>query len=287
MKISGFTIVRNAQILDYPFPQNILSILPLCDEFVINCGDSQDQTLQVCKDFKKEYPKIKVVESVWPTEKQTGGGQLKIQTDLALHECRGSWCFYIQADEVVHEADWPKIISHLERADELSDVDGILFDYLHFYGSSHYTMKGRNWYRREVRLFKNHRHIAGFRDAQGFRKQGEKLNVIRSGARIFHYGYVRSIPSYLAKSREMSQWWGQAPITDSHGVTPRREIGLTQFYGTHPRVMSERLASEIPFDPKVLKRRWNWDQIKNLVTLVWEAVFRIRIGEFKNYVLLD
>ena len=33
----------------------------------------------------------------------------------------------------------------------MPEIDGILFDYLHFYGNFSYVITGRNWYRREVR----------------------------------------------------------------------------------------------------------------------------------------
>ena len=45
MKISAFTFIRNGQILGYPFLQSIESILPIVDEFVINVGESEDDTL--------------------------------------------------------------------------------------------------------------------------------------------------------------------------------------------------------------------------------------------------
>ncbi|HEX8039536.1 MAG TPA: glycosyltransferase family 2 protein, partial [Chryseosolibacter sp.] len=39
MKISGFTIVRNAAKLYYPVKPSIESILPLVDEFIVVLGD--------------------------------------------------------------------------------------------------------------------------------------------------------------------------------------------------------------------------------------------------------
>ena len=44
MKVSGFSIVRNAVLMDYPFLESVKSILPLVDEFVIGVGQSDDQT---------------------------------------------------------------------------------------------------------------------------------------------------------------------------------------------------------------------------------------------------
>ena len=44
MKVTGFTFIRNAIRYDYPVKEAILSILPLCDEFVVAVGKSDDDT---------------------------------------------------------------------------------------------------------------------------------------------------------------------------------------------------------------------------------------------------
>lgn len=46
MKVSGFTIIRNAVALDYPVVEAIRSILPLCDEVVVAVGKSTDTTFE-------------------------------------------------------------------------------------------------------------------------------------------------------------------------------------------------------------------------------------------------
>ena len=45
MKVSGFSFVRNAIKFDYPIVEAINSILPICDEFVVAVGKSEDDTL--------------------------------------------------------------------------------------------------------------------------------------------------------------------------------------------------------------------------------------------------
>ena len=45
MKVSAFTFIKNGQVLGYPFLQSIKSVLPIVDEFVINVGESEDDTL--------------------------------------------------------------------------------------------------------------------------------------------------------------------------------------------------------------------------------------------------
>lgn len=286
---SGFTIVRNAEILDFPFKESVLSALPLCDEFIINCGDSDDNTLAVCTELQSQFPeKIKIIRSVWTRENQTGGYQLKAQSDAAMEECAGKWLIYIQADEVFHEEDLPKIRAAMNQANSIEAVDGIVFDYLHFYGNYFHISKGRNWYRREVRVFKNGRGIESFRDAQGFRKQGERLTALASGARVFHYGYVRSQMSLKTKVEQMSQWWGETPPQNNSSFQVFRLVGLTPFESSHPQVMTERVKRNPDYiDPSRCKRKWSRKELKNALTLLWEKILPYRIGEYRNYNLFS
>ncbi len=282
-KTSGFTIVRNGQLLDYPFQESVKSVLPLVDEFVISVGESEDSTEQIAQELKEAFPeKVRIIHSAWAVQDQKEGFQLRHQTDLAMKECQYEWCFYIQADEVVHEEDYEKIRQAQELVDKDPNIDGVLFDYLHFYGDFNHLIRGRDWYRREVRLFKNNRGIQAFRDAQGFRRNGRRLTAIYSAARVFHYGYVRSVESLRLKSGEMARWWGEIP-KDSD-LLPKHHVGLRQFSKSHPAVMAKRIETKKGlFDPSSGKRPWNLKELKDVLTLVWEFLFSGRLGEFRNY----
>ena len=180
--LSGFSILRNGVKMNYPFLESLRSALPLCDEFVLALGDSSDDTEAQVQQLETEFPgKLRVIHNVWDTKNQSGGCQLKIQTDKALAECKGSWCLYLQADEVFHEGDYPEIRKAIAAAAQRPEVDGIVFDYLHFYGNYDYVISGRAWYRREVRVIRNGRGIEAHRDAQGFRRGGKRLKAIASG----------------------------------------------------------------------------------------------------------
>ena len=63
MKVSGFTLVKNAVALDFPIEPAIRSILPLCDEVVVNVGRSEDGTLELVRGI--DDPRIRILETDW------------------------------------------------------------------------------------------------------------------------------------------------------------------------------------------------------------------------------
>jgi len=103
MKVSGFTIVRNAVRFDYPVKEAILSILPLCDEFVVAVGNSDDDTFGLINSIGSG--KIKIIRTVWDDTVRDGGRTFALETDKAFKAVSpdADWAFYIQADEVIHE----------------------------------------------------------------------------------------------------------------------------------------------------------------------------------------
>ena len=73
MKISGFTMVRNATKLYYPIKPAIESIVPIVDEFVVALGlsDPDDETEKEILSIGS--PKIRIVRTVWDLEKYPRG----------------------------------------------------------------------------------------------------------------------------------------------------------------------------------------------------------------------
>ena len=100
MKVSGFTFIRNALKYDYPVMEAIQSALPLVDEFVVNVGKSEDNTLQLIQSINSE--KIRIVETVWDETLTSDGQIFGIQQDIALSHCPVHWALLVQADEVLH-----------------------------------------------------------------------------------------------------------------------------------------------------------------------------------------
>ena len=192
MKVSGFTFIRNAIKYDYPIVEAIKSILPLCDEVVVAVGFSDDNTLELIKNID---PKVRIIETIWDDTLREGGKTLALETDKAFQAISSDadWAFYIQGDEVVHEKYHTIILDSMHRYKDDNRVEGLLFNYTHFYGSYDYIGSSLSWYLDEIRIIKNNKNIFSYRDAQGFRKLPNiKLNVKKIPAYIYHYGWVKS-----------------------------------------------------------------------------------------------
>lgn len=244
MKISLFTFVKNAQILGYPFCESIASALPLADEFIINVGQCEDDTLIILQEWAKREPKLKIIQSVWCDNMCAKGFVYGQQKMIAQYNCTGDWAFYLEADEVLHEADLPHLRNLMQQYLNNSQVEAIAFDYLHFYGNKNTYLDSPAWYKKEVRIIKTS--VRSYAPDGLFwlvldknNKKGRYPYAIESNARIFHYGWVRSNEQMNLKSRQVGKYWSQ-----SEKDVDYREIDssiLCLFSGSHPQAVEKWL----------------------------------------------
>jgi hypothetical protein len=291
MKVAGFTFIRNAVKYDFPFLEAVTSILPVCDVIYIALGDSSDDTAGLVRSLPVE--KTRIIETVWDPGISRGGEVYARETNKAFDAIPAGydWCFYIQGDEVLHEKYLEEVKRAMLRWKDIREVEGLLFNYLHFYGTYDYTGDSRHWYRREVRIIRNDKSIRSYRDAQGFRKNGQKLQAVPVNATIHHYGWVRH-PRYMQEKVDAVQKF-YAGITGEEAQKKVMEgefdygahiDALARFRGTHPKVMHDRI------------QRLNWKadlrEGKRKMTLryrlLWwfEKVTSIRLFEFRNYKIM-
>ncbi|WP_395617277.1 glycosyltransferase family 2 protein [Aquirufa sp.] len=291
MKIAGFTFIRNAVKNDYAIVEAITSILSLCDEFVVAVGNSEDDTLALIQGIPSD--KIKIVETVWDDTKREGGATFALETDKALQAISKDidWAFYIQGDECVHEADLPIVKAAMEANLRNDNVEGLLFHYRHFYGSYQHVAVSRRWYRREIRVVKMHPGVHSYKDAQGFRKDGNKMKVKLIPAYINHYGWVKPPEGLNNKVRNFTQFYHEdAWLAENVPADYQFDYGnaerLFRFEGTHPAVMADRVAlSNWPFyfDPIELEMKMS---LRRKILQKIEDLTGYRVGEYKNYRLL-
>jgi glycosyltransferase involved in cell wall biosynthesis len=289
MKVVGFTFVRNAITYDYPVLESINSLLPLCDEVVVAVGNSADDTLGLIRGIAS--PKIRIIETVWDDSLREGGRVLAVETDKALAAVptEADWAIYLQADEVLHEADYPAIRAGMERWKDDKSVDGLLLSYRHFYASYDYVGDSRRWYRREIRIVRPGIGVQSYRDAQGFRKaDNQKLRVKLLDATVHHYGWVKPPAAMQRKQETFNKLWHSDEWV-AQNVAAAAEFDYSQvdslqrFTGTHPAVMQARIKRQNwSYDHDMARNRYRLkDRLKQLV----ERLTGYRIGEYRNYKL--
>ena len=286
MKVSGFTFIRNAVTNDYPVKAAIESILPICDDFYVAMGLPDDGTKNLIESINS--PKIKLFTTTWDESLRTGGRVFARETDKAMDAIPPDtdWAFYIQGDECVHEKYLPVIYEAMERYLHDPLVEGLLFKYLHFYGSYDYVGSSRGWYRNEIRVVRNNKAIRSYRDAQGFRINDRKLRVKQIDAYIYHYGWAQSSKGLANKVHNFSTFYsGEQAVK----TAPKAEFDysnsarMLKFSGDHPAVIRERAAnSAATFSPEEFKGMEKLSLRRRLLQKL-EDMTGYRLGEYKNY----
>ncbi len=289
MKVCGFSFIRNAQKYGYPIIQSIQSVLPLCDHFVIAVGDSEDNTLDYIRSIQSD--KIEIIETVWDENIREGGKVLSIETNKAFDAIKHGfdWCIYLQGDEVIHEKFYPAIINGMELWKDDPIVEGLLFKYLHFWGTYDYVGDSVRWYTHEVRIIRNDKAIRSYLDAQGFRKNGNKLKVKPLDAYIFHYGWVKNPNIMMDKFKEINKLWHNnewidKKIGNSQAFDYSEIDSLRLFNETHPLVM-QPLIFNLNWHFKLTKTKYKLPLKKRIPDLI-KKYTGIRTFEYKNYKII-
>ena len=265
MRISAFSICRNAVQYDYPIVEVIRSALPIVDEFIVNVGQSHDGTLDLIRSIGSE--KVRIVESFWDDTMTKDGLLFSQQTNVALGHCTGEWALYLQADEVLHEADYDTLRAKLQSNHRNPNVLGFSFRYLHFYGD--YWSCNPWFYHRAIRIIRNDGRVESCGDAVGFwlkadrqyLQTADKDRVAPSGATIYHYGWVKPPAVLLAKFRyQFARHHGDQLSDKEARILARDDYEfddydiMKTFTGTHPIVMTGRVSQY----PALKSRRNRW-----------------------------
>ncbi|MGM0508322.1 MAG: hypothetical protein ACQERZ_04075 [Fusobacteriota bacterium] len=314
MKISGFSMIKNATKLYYPIKQAIMSILPIVDEFVVAVGDcdEDDKTRDLIESIGSD--KIKIIDTVWDLEKYPRGMENAHQTDIAKKACSGDWLFYLQADEVIHEKYHDEIVEKCKEYVDDKEVEGFLFKYKHFWGDYDHYHISHKWYPKEIRIIRNDLEIHSWESAQSFRRipdfeglnyrQQEgtyKLNVIELDAYVYHYGWVRP-PRYMQSkkqaldtvhkgSKKVEEMYKKAPKEFDYGPLNK----LAVFEDTHPKVMKSWIDKfdwkdklQYTGKPNPYRKKHKHEMLKYRVLTFIEQTFLNgdHIGGFRNYKLL-
>ena len=285
MKVSAFTFIKNGEILGYPFLQSIQSVLPIVEEFVINIGESEDDTLALINSISS--PKIRIIYSKWNDSMQDRGFVYGQQKMIAQFNCTGDWAFYVEGDEVYHENELEKIRESMKVNLYDQNVEALVFDFFHFYGNSNSYVNSPGWYRSEARIIRNSlRSYAPdglFWLVLDSNKKGRYPNAKHTGAHCYHYGWVRSEEQMNLKSKKVKKYWGET--YEKINYSQMDQSIIKEFNGVHPEIMKNWLPKNsgvYRVDPTY---KLNKKQKKHRIMIQLEKFFGIELSK-KHYKLI-
>ena len=280
MRVVGFGIANSAVELGYPIAASLRSMLPLVDEVVLNIGESDERTWHLVQSLHE--PKIKAFRSHWDPNIRFGGEVLAQQTNLALARCHGDWALYLQADEVLHEKDYPVIRAAMAK-NIRGPAEALRFRYHHFYGSFDTVQDyPRRWYTRAARAVRLGIGVSSWGDAMDFclKRDGRAwfLRHADIDAHIYHYGWARPPEVMRAKRTTFERLYHE---DDDLPVIPEdiyyERGNLRYFRGTHPAAMRETIAGQHwDFDHGIERQTPDWLRHG----LVWSDLYLHRAGPF-------
>jgi hypothetical protein len=262
MKVSGFTIVKNAIKYNYPVKEAILSILPVCDEFIINVNNSDNKTLGLIQSIGN--PKIKIMQRDWDMSR--GEKVLSDETNFALSQCTGDWAFYLQGDEVVHEKDLPRLKKLMQKYLNDENIDAFKFKWLHFYISYYRYRIDAGWFQKQNRIIRNNNTIEANSGAWGFQKKaGGEINTIKTSCYIYHYGWTNELGSLIDKiSNAEKMGYASSDYEKLEEAFDLEKLSkFPVYFGTHPKTMKQRIKSHkiSNQDLRRIKRKYFWNPL--------------------------
>lgn len=263
MTLGGSIIVHNAVEFDYCVCEAAASLAGVCDDVVVLDCQSTDETLDVLRETARNLPNLRIVEGGdWHCADNYM--RLSILTDVARSHLNADWHFTLQADEVLHEDEFPAIRAAVSQG----LWDSVMSRRINFFGDLNHFIRydapdaakpvSDVVFRLAKAKYNSHM------DAETMKidpatSTGEYLDRIR----LFHYGFVRDNFKQVDRVLSMQSWFGGPGSTPDQRCIRAKERGvgfdwkefktrelLERFTGTHPSFargwIESRQASKEP-----------------------------------------
>ena len=250
MLVSGLSVIKNGTRLGYPFLESISSAIDICEEFVVVVDPGEDNTLEMLRELQLAEPKLKIIETIWSEKVRPQQCVLAQQTNIGLHQCRGDWVLYLQANEVLHENDLPHLLKLMKDYKDNAEVEAMLFERLTFWADYQHLLKVYpDRFKFSPRIVRPHIGTQSIRDAMSFAvfddwsTHGRYPRAIDTGVNLYRYGKVLSSSAMELKQseavHESDHESGGGPKDFFYNEVPGQHVG--EFVGEHPKVMSARV----------------------------------------------
>lgn len=228
--LTGISLIRNGNKLNYPFIQCFNSLTNLCDQVIINIdySDGSDKTLETIAEKVTDLKKTTIVSSKWNMSNTGDGRELAKQINLLLPFVDSEWIIYLQADELIHEKDVQLIREYLkELPPEISQVElyrTYFWKDLDTRAENHEIWLGR--------IFRQGTHTVGGDGMYLNRNNGE---VIRSPFWIYHYSRIGTEEQIDNRIKTLDRLFhDEETVQHFSTFSFNQSVRTVPFTGTHP-----------------------------------------------------
>lgn len=267
--LTGHLLIYQGEKYMFNYREAVLSVLPICDEFVICECFSDDGTYEGCLDLQRQYPEIRIIRHPWQDGTEEPGYEyrrLARLTNACIEDARTKWAIQIQADEAVHEDGHEEVLRIIQGRSRFGDSPrAIASPFVHLVGNT--KTQFRFVYQSSVRIARVDSTWRAFKDAWTLQHHdpGDGFVVHAVQARYFHYGFAFGLSmERMAKEKHFQSLFasegfpdkkvlemadGDKPLSMAYLFQAAKERGeFTPFTGTHPAVMKDWIESHRQYE---------------------------------------
>lgn len=154
MKITGIISIKNGIGLGYPFPIVIDNLSRLCDNVIVGLDNRPEFSADWTMTHSLGLSNVQIVDAPWDDSNRNDGSEIAIQMDNLVNiakEQGSDWVVVMQADELLHDDDFPMLLAFMER-NLYTEVTGFSMQRLYFWKDLD-TVR-TDWAANLVRIFK-------------------------------------------------------------------------------------------------------------------------------------
>ena len=228
MNLAGLTLIKNGNLLNYPWKECIKSLAGYCSQVLVATAYSKDNTLEELNKLCEQYPHVRFVMTDW-VDKNTGDGRVLADVvNELLPMVESEWVVYMQADEMLHELQTNSLKMFIDQlGPEYSQIE--LFR-TYFYKDLKTRLAPEELYL--GRVFKKGTHKIGGDGMHLIRESGK---VFRVTIPIFHYSRIGTEEQITARIRTLDRLFHPEETVETFKTFTFDRIDEAMPYnGSHP-----------------------------------------------------
>jgi len=256
MTLGGNVCIRNGIELDFCWRESIRSLLGVCDHVTVCDGESTDGTQEEIREWLKTEPKLRLCVYPWPNPQGDPDFWVKWLNYCRDH-VRADWHLQLDADEVLHEDSYPRVLEFIARA--RVPCSAICKRHNFWRDHRHTIPEGHALGKHVIRLAPQN----VWMPSDGYHERGKTICEMAQAAEIHicHYGFLRRREQFFKKEKLLQGYffggpfdWRVTGVEKKEGNWMEQIEGiewinnLDYYHGTHPKVVHQWLK-ERNYDP--------------------------------------